>query len=81
MMGCALRDSLFWENLSMDVETEFDALFTRAGLAVPPERRQAMIAGYAELRKRVALLRSDRSASAAPSSGFSVIPLIRERLI
>lgn len=65
----------------MDVETEFEALFTRAGLAVPPERRQAMIAGYAELRKRVALLRSDRSASAAPSSGFSVIPLIRERLI
>lgn len=65
----------------MDVETEFDALFTRAGLTVPTDRRQAMVAGYSELRKRVALLRSDRSASAAPSSGFSVIPLIRERVI
>lgn len=65
----------------MEVETEFEALFSRAGLTVPVERRQAMVAGYAELRKRVAILRTDRPASAAPSSGFSVIPLIRERVI
>ncbi|CAH1659529.1 hypothetical protein CHELA20_53204 [Hyphomicrobiales bacterium] len=56
----------------MNVATEFDAFLARAGLSVSADRREAMIAGYEDLRKRVALLRQKRKPSSAPCSVFSV---------
>ena len=52
------------------LETEFDVLMARAGITVPENRRAALLAGFAELRDQVALLRQPRSAAAEPSNVF-----------
>ncbi len=52
------------------LETEFDVLMARAGIVVPENRRAALLAGFAELRDQVALLRQPRTAAAEPSNIF-----------
>ncbi len=49
---------------------EFDVLMARAGITVPEDRRAALLAGFAELRGQVALLRQPRTAAAEPSNVF-----------
>ena len=57
------------------LETEFDVLMRRAGLTVPPDRRDTMLAAFKDLRAQLALLRQPRSAAAEPSNIFSLRPL------
>lgn len=52
------------------LEAEFDVLMARAGIAVPEDRRAALLTGFAELRGQVALLRQPRTAAAEPSNIF-----------
>ena len=52
------------------LEAEFDALMRRASITVPDDRRAALLAGFAELRDQVALLRQPRTAAAEPSNVF-----------
>ncbi len=49
---------------------EFDAFAARAQLPVPPDRREALIAGYGELREMLALLRQPLPPSAEPAGTF-----------
>ena len=53
-----------------DLAADFDACMRRAGLAVPPERREQVLVAYAELRDQVALLRNGRTAAAEPANIF-----------
>ena len=58
-----------------DLETEFDVLMGRAGLAIPPDRRPALLHAFAELRAQLALLRGPRDAAAEPANVFRLAPL------
>ena len=61
--------------LDASLETEFDVLMARAGLAIPPDRRPALLHAFAELRGQLALLRGPRTAAAEPSNVFRLTPL------
>ena len=41
---------------------EFDMLMARAGLTIPPDRRPALLAGFADLRAMLPLLRQPHAA-------------------
>ena len=49
---------------------EFDCLMARAGVAVPPQRRTAALAGYTDLREQIALLRGRYGPAHEPSNVF-----------
>ncbi len=49
---------------------EFDILMARAGLALPPGRREQVLVAYAELRDQADLLRGPRTAAAEPANVF-----------
>ncbi len=52
------------------LEAEFDALTARAGLIIPPERRAAYLASFADLRGQLALLNTPRGADIEPANVF-----------
>ncbi len=52
------------------MEAEFDAFLARAGMAMPPERRAAVLAGYADFRAQMALLHTRRDAAEEPANVF-----------
>ncbi len=54
---------------------EFDALMGRAGITIPADRRDGLLAGYADLRAQVALLHERLDATVEPSNIFSLKPL------
>ncbi len=54
---------------------EFDALMARAGITIPADRRESLLAGFADLRAQVALLHDRLDASVEPSNVFSLKPL------
>jgi hypothetical protein len=54
---------------------EFDALMARAGLTIPPDRRPALLAGFADLRTMLPALRQPRTAAAEPSNIFRLTKL------
>ncbi len=62
------------------LEAEFDMFMARAGITVPPDRRPAMLTGFAELRAQAAMLRdASRTAAAEPSNVFRLSPLDLEK--
>lgn len=53
---------------------EFDCLMARAGITVPPARRAAALAAYADLREQIALLHGRYGYEAEPSNVFRLSP-------
>jgi hypothetical protein len=49
---------------------EFDCLMARAGVTVPPQRRAAALAAYADLREQIALLHGRYRPEHEPSNVF-----------
>ncbi len=54
---------------------EFTVFMERAGLTIPPDRLPALLAGYADLRAQLPLLRQPRTAAAEPSNIFHLTPV------
>jgi hypothetical protein len=46
----------------------------RAGIKIPPQRRSASLAAYADLRSQIALLHGRYAYTAEPSNVFSLAP-------
>jgi hypothetical protein len=57
------------------LETEFDTLMARAGLTIPLDRREGLLAGFADLRAMLPALRQPRTAAAEPSNVFRLTRL------
>jgi hypothetical protein len=57
-----------------DLATEFDILMRRAGIAVPDERRAAVLASYADLRDQIALLHNRYTYADEPANVFRLSP-------
>jgi hypothetical protein len=53
---------------------EFDCLMSRAGITVPPQRRDAALAAYADLRGQIALLHGRYGPESEPSNVFRLSP-------
>ncbi len=53
-------------------EVEFDVFLARAGMAVPADRRDTVIAGWADFRAQLDLLHTRRDAAHEPSNIFRV---------
>ncbi len=49
---------------------EFDCLMARAGITVPPQRREATLVAYADLRGQIALLHGRYGPEVEPSNVF-----------
>lgn len=59
-------------------DAEFDALAARAGLAIPSERRAAILAIYAEVKEMAALLRTaDLGPADEPANIYLFDPILR----
>ena len=56
---------------------EFDVFAKRAGLDIPADRRQALFAGFMDLRRMVALMRQPRTAADEPAGTFSILSVTR----
>ena len=54
---------------------EFDCLMTRAGIKVPPQRRESALAAYADLRGQIALLHGRYGPESEPSNVFRLSPI------
>jgi hypothetical protein len=54
---------------------EFDMFMARAGITVPADRREGLLAGFADLRATVAILHGRLDASVEPSNVFRLSPL------
>lgn len=65
------------ETKATDPKLELEVLLRRAGVAVPEDRMEAVLAGYADLTRMTALLRQPRTAAAEPSNAFSLVTLMK----
>ncbi len=59
------------------LEAEFDILAKRAGLAVPENRKAAMLRGFKDLKRMTALLRQPRTAADEPAGTYSILTVTR----
>ena len=57
------------------LDAEFDILMARAGLTIPPDRRAALLTGFADLRAMLPVLRQPRTAAAEPANIFRLSKL------
>ena len=57
--------------------TEFDVLTRRAGLAIPEERKDALLKGFKDLKRMTALLRQPRTAADEPAGTYSIQTVTR----
>lgn len=57
-----------------EIADEFDLLMRRAGLVVPEARRAAVLAGYADFREQMALLRDRYNHTNEPANVFRLNP-------
>lgn len=55
-----------------DLSAEFDVVMRMSGIEVPDELRAGTLAGYAELRRMVALLRVPRHVESEPAAMYRV---------
>jgi hypothetical protein len=55
---------------SDELAAEFDILMRRAGLTVPPDRRSAVLASYADLHEQIALLHDRYAHTDEPANVF-----------
>jgi hypothetical protein len=60
-----------------NASAELAALLKRAGLQVPDDRMEAVLAGYVDLKTMCALLRQPRTAAAEPSNTYSLVTLMK----
>jgi hypothetical protein len=56
---------------------EFDVFASRAGLAIPPDRRDVVFAAFKEMRGMLELLRQPRTAAAEPAVTFDIRTITR----
>ncbi|HTU56103.1 MAG TPA: hypothetical protein VMF62_19220 [Acetobacteraceae bacterium] len=49
---------------------EFDILMARAGLTIPPDRREALLVAFADLRREIALLHDPLPPSLEPAAVY-----------
>jgi hypothetical protein len=59
------------------LEAEFDILAKRAGLAVPADRRPAMLRSFKDLKRMTALMRQPRTAADEPAGTYSILTVTR----
>lgn len=59
------------------LRAEFDALMSRSGIVVLPERYEGTLANYAALRRVLGLLRQAHSPEAEPSNVFRLAAVLR----
>lgn len=57
-----------------DLKQELDAAAQKAGLPIPPERHDAILVSYKDLKRMTALIRQPRTAAAEPSNVYSLVP-------
>ncbi len=57
--------------------TEFDVLARRAGLAIPDDRKDALLKGFKDLKRMTALLRQPRTAADEPAGTYSIQTVTR----
>lgn len=57
-----------------DLKQELEGAAKKAGLTIPADRFDAILASYKEQKRMVALLRQPRSAAAEPSNTYSLVP-------
>jgi hypothetical protein len=62
-----------------DLERELDMLMTKAGAAVPADRKAGIVAGYRDLKRMAALLRQPRTAADETSNIFSLQSFVRSK--
>lgn len=65
------------EMSAADLKLELEMLLRRSGVTVPAERMDAVLSGYADLKRMCALLRQPRTAAAEPSNVFSLVTLMK----
>jgi hypothetical protein len=58
-----------------DLAAELDAMLARAGVDYPAERKQALVAAYADMRKQVDILAARYAHTDEPANIFSLPPL------
>ena len=56
-----------------DLKQELDAAAKKAGLTIPADRYDAILASYKDQKRMVALLRQPRTAAAEPSNVYSLV--------
>jgi len=56
-----------------DLKQELDAAAKKAGLTIPADRFEAILAGYKDQKRMIALLRQPRTAAAEPSNVYSLV--------
>jgi hypothetical protein len=59
---------------SDELAAEFDMLMRRAGITVPVDRRDAVLAGYSDLRDQIALLHDRYAYTDEPANIFRLSP-------
>jgi hypothetical protein len=59
-------------------DAEFDVLARRAGLAIPEQRRAALLKGYRDLKRMVALMRQPRTAADEPACTYDIRTVARD---
>ena len=57
--------------------TEFDLLAKRAGLAIPADRKPAMLKAYRDLKRMTALMRQPRTAADEPAGTYDILTVTR----
>lgn len=57
-----------------ELSAEFDVFMHRAGIVVPPDRRSAILASYADLREQIALLHNRYAYTDEPANVFRLSP-------
>jgi hypothetical protein len=53
-----------------ELAAEFDILMRRAGITVPADRREAVLAGYADMYEQIVLLRNRYAHTDEPANVF-----------
>jgi hypothetical protein len=59
------------------LEAEFDILAKRAGLAVPGDRKPALLRGFKDLKRMTAQMRQPRTAADEPAGTYSILTVTR----
>ncbi len=59
------------------LKAELEVNLARAGVVVPEDRMEAVLAGYRDLKRMCALLRQPRTAAAEPSNTYSLAALMK----
>ncbi len=59
------------------LNAEFDVLAARAGLAVPDDRRQALLTGFKDLKRMTTLMRQARTAANEPAGTYNILSVTR----